>query len=84
MFFVFLGLTALPLQSLYVVRQGQLSNLNSVKTMNQFIMSNAILTFFIVPETKYKTDLLVWHVDLAQLALHWILGDILHLQEGLY
>ena len=50
--------------------------------MNQFIMSNAILTFFIVPETKYNTDLLVWHVDLAQLALHWILGDILHLQEG--
>ena len=84
MFFVFLGLTALPLQSLYVIRQGQLSNLNSVKTMNQFIMSNAILTFFIVPETKYNTDLLVWHVDLAQLALHWILGDILHLQEGLY
>jgi hypothetical protein len=36
----------------------------------------------IVPKTKIGTNLLVWHVDLAQPALHWILGNILHLQGG--
>lgn len=43
----------------------------------------AILIFNMVSKTNLDTNLLVWHVDLAQPALHWILGDIFHLQVGM-